>query len=116
MRVSSDETGRVNRRSDCMMALRLKRHREAGFVPAWKLEGLVALTLLGLFLAVVVPAYVTARKEGNSVLWASGVGLAYGFGTFGALFAVIYAIVRIIAWRESRQTLPDVPPAPEKNR
>ena len=72
--------------------------------------------LLGLFLAVVVPAYVTARKEGNSVLWASGVGLAYGFGTFGALFAVIYAIVRIIAWRESRQTLPDVPPAPEKNR
>lgn len=116
MRTRSDKTGRANRHPTRSLALRWKRRREAGFVSAWKLEGMVAITLLGLFLAIAVPAYVTARKAGGSVLWSSSVGLAYGLGAFGALFAVIYTIVRLIAWRESRQSPPETPSTPIEDR
>lgn len=109
MRTHSDKTGRVNHHLARSLALRLKRRREAGFVSAWKLEGMVAITLLGLFLAILVPAYVTARKEGGSVLWSGSVGLAYGLGVLGSLFAVIYTIVRFNVWRESRQSPPETP-------
>lgn len=116
MRTRSDKTDRANRHPTRSLALRWKRRREAGFVSAWKLEGMVAITLLGLFLAIAVPAYVTARKAGGSVLWSSSVGLAYGLGAFGALFAVIYTIVRLIAWRESRQSPPETPSTPIEDR
>ena len=116
MRTHSDKTGRANRRPARSLALRWKRRREAGFVSAWKLEGMVAITLLGLFLAIAVPAYVTARKAGGSVLWSSSIGLAYGLGTLGALIAVIYIIVRLIAWRESRQSPPETSSTPNEDR
>ena len=116
MRTHSDKTGRTNRRPARSLAFRWKRRREAGFVSARKLEGMVAITLLGLFLAIAVPAYATARKEGGSVLWSSSVGLAYGLGAFGALFAVIYTIVRLIAWSESRQSPPEAPSTPNEDR
>ena len=77
---------------------------------------MVAITLLGLFLAIALPAYVTAQKEGGSVLWYSSVGLAYGLGAFGSLFAVIYTIVRLIAWRESRQSPSETPSTPIEDR
>ncbi|HSH96352.1 MAG TPA: hypothetical protein VK968_19550 [Roseimicrobium sp.] len=90
-------------RSNSGIAVWARRRDEAGFVPAWKMEGMIALAALGLFLAVAVPAAVKAYEAGASVLWAILVGVTRAVVIYGSIAAVIYLGMRFIMWREARE-------------